>query len=168
MAPQNDVDHDEFVRNLLSLPGNSAPSIDSHSVENEINRLENILSDSSQQTYPCSKCTKVSFTQKARARRNREVKCKFTKTAGHVCSLCEGKTFSNAYSLRRHVRSVHGSQRPENSAPSTDSHSVEDQIDILEIIVSENSPQTYPCSKYTKVFLPKKHAQDITGRLSVS
>ena len=150
MASQNDENQDEFIRNLLCLPGTSAPCMDSHSVADEINRLESIVSENSPQTYSCSKCTKVFSTKKALTRHSREVKCKLRKTGGHVCSLCEGKTFSNAFSLRRHVRSVHGEQRPGTSAPSTHSHSVADEISRLENIVSENTPHTYSCSKLRK------------------
>ena len=105
MASPDKADHDEFIRNLLGLSGES--------VSNKINRLDNIISTSSVQTHSCTKCGKRFLTKKSLARHLKGVDCKSKKTVGHVCDLCAGKTFANAFSLRRHVRSVHVSQRPD-------------------------------------------------------
>ena len=113
MASPDKADHDEFIRNLLGLSGESVSNVDSRSVEDEINRLDNIISTSSVQTHSCTKCGKRFLTKKSLARHLKEVDCKSKKTVGHVCDLCAGKTFANAFSLRRHVRSVHGRQRPD-------------------------------------------------------
>ena len=46
MASPDKADHDEFIRNLLGLSGESVSNVDSRSVEDEINRLDNIISAS--------------------------------------------------------------------------------------------------------------------------
>ena len=52
MASPNKADHDEFIRNLLGLSGDSVSNLDSRSVEDEINRLDNIISTSGVHTHP--------------------------------------------------------------------------------------------------------------------
>ena len=63
MASPYKADHDEFIRNLLGLSGDSVSNVDSLSTEDEINRLDNIISTSSVQTHPCTKCGKRSLTK---------------------------------------------------------------------------------------------------------
>ena len=76
MASPNKADHDEFIRNLLGLSGDSVSNVDSPSVEGEINRLDNTISTSRVQTHPCTKCGKRFLTKKSQARHLKEVDCK--------------------------------------------------------------------------------------------
>ena len=69
-ASPNKADHVEFIRNLHGLSGDSVSNVDSRSIEDEIKRLDNIISTSSLQTHPCIKCgkgflTKQKITHKA-------------------------------------------------------------------------------------------------------